>query len=323
MNRMNESTDDDDLVDGEWFDDDDDDDSFEREIDSLRSAQSLSRFTKNQNNDYDRGNDEKICCKYHDCYAKKVGAFLPTERDDYHQEIPCPSKRIWLYDHFTTFKDQDRSIKHAHYHYDYLDDFLKLKFFEVFAVKACEKCFNPDFLSCEPVCPQPIVKSPLVSKSSDYCLLKYFNICVGRCAKDGHYSDSHIVCGCWSGARVCFPARRDYRNSCSPAFKSFLRRYNADNDLGHTLFEVRYDCYLILADYAQILIDFVGWLTQAYPKIDIKKSYEIFKNENSKDFMKIKFEIVSYFRYMVRKKFLEKSGLVDKANFEEFPPVCR
>ena len=293
-----------------------DDDEYYDEEYELGQENYLRKFTK-ESVYKDEANDgqEIICCPDHDAYAKKIGAYLPTETYDYHKEIIAPWKKIWLYDHSITFEEQDKTIRHANYYHDYLDAFMKKKFFDVFAVKPCEKCYDPTLISCDPVCIQPIVKSPLVKRTSMDCLLTNFNICVGRCIYDDDLADSHIVCGCYIS-----PAGNKYREDCAPAFTRFLKVYNKENAQGQ---RHGWKHFMVLSEYAQILTEFVRWLNQAYPNIDIQASYDLFRHENRNNFMKIKFDVVSHFRYFMRKSFLIKAGLIEKNNFTEFPPVCR
>ena len=163
-----------------------DDDEYYDEEYELAQENYLRKFTKESEANDDQ---EIICCPDHDAYAKKIGAYLPTETYDYHKEIIAPWKKIWLYDHSITFEEQDKTIRHANHYHDYLDAFMKKKFFDVFAVKPCEKCYDPTLISCDPVCIQPIVKSPLVKRTSMDCLLTNFNICVGRCIYDDDLAD--------------------------------------------------------------------------------------------------------------------------------------
>ena len=309
--------DDDDNTQYSGSDDDEEYEILQTEIYRLRSLRGYKLLEEEDDNV--NSGDEIICCREHDVFAKKIGAYLPTETDDYHAEIVCPWKKIWLYDSSGTFKDQDRTKKHANHYHDYLDVYMKKKFFEIFAVKPCEKCYNPAFTSCNPVCAQPIVKSPLVKRSSMNCLLTNFNICVGRCIYDDELAYSHIVCACFFNNGNGNNFANKYRQSCTPGFKRHLIEYNKENDQGQ---RGGWQHFLVLAEYAEILTEFVGWLNQAYPNIDIKMGYNVFKNENS-DFMKIKFDVVSNFRYLLRKKFLAKAGLMEENNFVEYPPICR
>ena len=79
--------------------------------------------------------------------------------------------------------------------------------------------------------------------------------------------------------------------------------------------------YRVVLGYNTILLNFLSWIKENYPDIDIYQNYKVFKKRP--DFEFLKFHIQSNYRYLMRSQFLIKSGLSHFSETEEYPPLNR
>ena len=272
-----------------------------------------------------KSNNNDFCCPDHseyDIQSKKACHYTPRDLETYHPQITSPWHGIWYFTDGKSRANLDETW--ANFHWDNLDLMLHDRFFVEFATKICGKCpVNARQAKCptaqpnDPPCPQPAVKSPLVSKTRKQCVLSHFKICVGKCVLDQTVPIDLIICGCLYNIQG-----QDYRNLFSQGLRESLADYNSDNyDQYHNECN-RPHIYLVIPKYAEMLSKLLQWVNQKYPNMEIFQTYSNFKSLH-KDFHKIRFDIWFTFREMCRKVFLCETGLVEAKNWEEWPPVCR
>ena len=248
---------------------------------------------------------------------EEIAEYTPHEIETYHPEIISPWLGVWPF--LDAQGRLDPNQDWATYQWDNLDEMIRGKFFLSFASKICEECPTPQISNCNPPCLPVAVKSPVVSKDRKSCeILSNFQICIGKCERgERGLTINAVACGCLHS-----PASDKYCCSFSEKIQDSLVTYNSSNyDVYSHAFNKPY-VYLIIPRYAEILKQFLKWLTQKYPSLEIYQPYSMFKNKHP-EFQKIRFDVLMTFRLMLRKVFLEETGLSDSQSYDEYPPVCR
>ena len=257
-----------------------------------------------------------FCCPSHTDYdVKRNESYPPHEIESYHPELVSPCLQVWPFIDSSGRLDSDQ--EELSFQFDNLDLMLYNNFFLTFVSKICQNCSNDQLANCNPPCLPVAVKSPIVSKEKQICVLTHFKICVGKCCLTNSTPVDVIVCGCLYNVQGV-----DYRKNISKDIENSLVAYNSSNySFASEPFNLPYK-FLVIPRYGQILKQFLKWVIQKYPNLEIYQSWNSFKSTNP-DFMKIRFDMWSTFRYMIRKIYLEETGLSDVQNWNEWPPVCR
>ena len=226
-------------------------------------------------------NGPDICCR-DQIYGNVVRTDIPlSAHSDFHSEILISAKKVWSFP--PDFKAEEEELDHR------VQSKENTVIFDFLDYLLREKCkailidINPTY-----------VKSAVFANcgEEDPCFLIQLNICIG----------------------LCFPQSCFRRISgCYCKFKAVIR--NGGVKLITTAGAE------VVAEYNVILINFLSWIRENYPSLEIYQKYSDFKKRP--DFEFLKFHIQSNYRYLMRNQFLIKSGLTHFSETEEYPPLNR